>query len=127
MIPDRHRADEFSLQLSWNPRVSGVVPPTPGWYVRASFANEGEATSVVRGSWDDGRAGNGSLVGEDFMLGLFSLLSRNQLLKPQFPAALGSVLATYARDAQHTALLAKRSRLERLRGEVAALEQELGA
>ncbi len=118
-----HRADEFSLRLSWTPKINGGTPVTPGFYLRALFANEGEAMDVVRGS----RGGVGSLVGRNFLEGLFALMERDALLVPNAITGvkLGRKLADHSEAAQTAALAAKRTRLERLRAEIAELEREV--
>lgn len=126
MIPNRHRADEFQLSVSWMPRVNGVTPETPGFYVRAKFANEGYATGIVKGSWDSGCGRNGSLAPNGFMTALFDLLSDYEMLEKGM-GSIGESLDQYGVDARGAALIAKRARLGALRREVAELEAALGA
>jgi hypothetical protein len=126
MIPRSHRAEEFRLMLSWNPEVNHQKVPTPGFYLRAGFANEGTAQSVVKGTWSNGSGGgNGSFVSSRFIGKLFSLLEEENLLVPEQNRALGAELANAADKAQVAALSARRARLERLRQEVAELEATL--
>jgi hypothetical protein len=126
MIPSQHRADEFHLSLDWAPRVNGVIPATPGFYLRAQFANEAMAEGVVPGTWLGGRGGgNGSLVRNAFLIDLMKLLHREGLLVEGQGVELGEDLANYAQSARDAALEAKRARLVRLREEVAELEEAL--
>jgi hypothetical protein len=121
-----HAPEEFSLQLSWTPRVNGKIPATPGFYLRAAFANEGTAMGVVKGSFDNGRCGNGSLADDAFLIALFELMDAEGLLQKPFNADLGRKLADHAHARQVAQLAAKRARLESLREEIAALEAEVG-
>lgn len=115
---------DLSLQLSWMPKVNGITPPTPGFYLRGSYANEGAAIGVVPGSWENGYGGYGSLMPYNALTDLGDALKRNNLLLPPFQG-LGATLAAFSSAEQHKALDSKRSRLETLKAEVEALEQEL--
>lgn len=118
--------DEFSLQLSWSPRVNGVTPATPGFYLRAQFANEGVAKGVVRGSWDDGRAGNGVLVDSHFLKALMMMLGAHGFLVDGMDGSeLAVQFADFQDDKQEEALAIKRAKLAVLKREVAELEASL--
>lgn len=124
------RPEEFSLQLSWSPRVNGIPVTVPGFYLRAMYANEGEAEGVVKGTWYQGCGGNGSLVGRSFLGDLAKLLYEHDLLEPDLYGSVGTTLGVHlangAERAQADALAAKRARLEALRLEVEVLEAEVG-
>lgn len=123
---NRFSHDEFQLSLRWTPRVNGVTPATPGFYVKAMYANEGTAHGVVKGSWEQRHGGPGSLASDDFMVRLFELLDENGMLEPGFNGLTGVTLANFAFERQQEALEAKRARLDRLKAEVAELEAECG-
>lgn len=120
-----HNYDEFSLRLSWSPSLNGVTPAIPGFYLRATFANEAEVTGIVKNS---GRAGNGSRVSGRFLLSLYELMAEEGLLEPWADSDdLGHALATFQEQRQTATLEAKRAHLDRLRAEVEALEREVGS
>ena len=116
---------ELSLQLSWSPRVNGKQVAVPGFYLRGMYANEGTAMEIVPGTYENGYGGNGSLLTHEAILDVFAALRHNELLLPPF-VNHGPLLAEFQRKEQLRAYAAKRSRLDALKAEVAALEAEVG-
>lgn len=119
MIPPRHRPDEFHLSLAWAPQP-GHSPSFPGIYLRAYFANEGEAASALGPARD---------YREQVLLtpaALNAVLGALSTIEPGL-AELAEPLNEAVDKAQRDHYAGMRVRLERLRRETAEAEAALTA